>query len=63
MLRIKKRVIPEILNLSTVLGVKGNEAGEKADFIEQNDTAGQNFANCSFCLTRNLVGVYFQKRN
>ena len=39
MLRIKKRVIPEILNLSTVLGVKGNEAGEKADFIEQNDTA------------------------
>ena len=44
MLRIKKRVIPEILNLSTVLGVKGNEAGEKADFIEQDSTAGPNLA-------------------
>ena len=31
----KKREIPEILNLSAVLGVKGNEAGGKADFIEQ----------------------------
>ena len=43
-LRIKKRVIPEILNLSAVLGVKENEAGGKADFIEQDSAAGQNLA-------------------
>ena len=51
MLRIKKRVIPEILNLSTVLGVKENEAGGKADFIEQDFTAGSNLAmHAGFCL-------------
>ena len=34
----------KILNLSAVLGVKENEAGGKADFIEQDFTAGANFA-------------------
>ena len=32
------------LSLSAVLGVKGNEAGGKADFIEQDSAAGANFA-------------------
>ena len=40
-------MIPKILNLAAVLGVKGNEAGGEADFIEQDSTAGPNLAQSS----------------